>query len=125
MTDTQTTTPAFDALKPCPFCGGEAVVKAPYGEELRKYVECQNNKCWMFGIMAKPEEWNARADQCIPASDIRPLVEALRKIKEKADSGIFPHLPVETVGAAMCIEIDKICDAALAQFQQRHPEVMK
>lgn len=32
--------------------------------------------------------------------------KALREIQAKAKRGIFPHLPVETMGAQMCIEID-------------------
>jgi hypothetical protein len=34
------------------------------------------------------------------------LETALREIQAKAKRGIFPHLPVETMGAQMCIEID-------------------
>lgn len=33
--------------------------------------------------------------------------KALREIQAKAKYGIFPHLPVETMGAQMCIEIDR------------------
>lgn len=33
--------------------------------------------------------------------------KALREIQAKAKQGIFPHLPVETMGAQMCIEIDR------------------
>ncbi len=34
------------------------------------------------------------------------LEAALREVQSKAKRGIFPHLPVETMGAQMCIEID-------------------
>lgn len=33
--------------------------------------------------------------------------KALKEIRAKAKRGIFPHLPVETMGAQMCIEIDQ------------------
>lgn len=33
--------------------------------------------------------------------------KALKEIQAKAKNGIFPHLPVETMGAQMCIEIDR------------------
>lgn len=33
--------------------------------------------------------------------------KALKEIQAKAQRGIFPHLPVEIMGAQMCIEIDQ------------------
>lgn len=33
--------------------------------------------------------------------------KALKEIQAKVNKGIFPHLPVETMGAQMCIEIDQ------------------
>lgn len=43
---------------------------------------------------------------------------ALEDIKDKAASGIFPHLPVETMGAQMCIEIEKIASEVLKPKQK-------
>lgn len=39
--------------------------------------------------------------------------KALFEIQFKATSAIFPHLPVETLGAQMCIEIEKVATEAL------------
>jgi hypothetical protein len=47
---------------------------------------------------------------------IEQMAKALEAIQVKARSGIFPHLPVENVGAAMVIEIDKDCENALADY---------
>lgn len=33
--------------------------------------------------------------------------KALKEVQAKAKRGIFPHLPVEVMGAQMCIEIDQ------------------
>jgi hypothetical protein len=33
--------------------------------------------------------------------------KALKLVQQMAKNGIFPHLPVETMGAQMCIEIDR------------------
>lgn len=43
--------------------------------------------------------------------------DALFEIQFKATSAIFPHLPVETLGAQMCIEIEKIATRALTPKQ--------
>lgn len=56
------------------------------------------------------------------ADQVRPLVEALEKIREKAKSGIFPHLPVEVKGAQMCIEIEPIAARALNNFKKESDE---
>lgn len=42
--------------------------------------------------------------------------KALKIIKEQAENGIFPHLPVETVGAAMCININNLATEVLLSF---------
>lgn len=64
-------------LKPCPFCGGEAKLKAwswPYD---RFRVQCAACRCQASGLRADPEDaitaWNTR-----PATD--ELVEALEEI---------------------------------------------
>lgn len=44
------------------------------------------------------------------------LVDALKKIHERAESAIFPHLPIESAGAAMCVDIEKIASAALTNY---------
>lgn len=43
--------------------------------------------------------------------------KALFEIQFKATSAIFPHLPVETVGAQMCIEIEQLATRALTPKQ--------
>lgn len=55
-------------LKPCPFCGGEAVfvtLRAAPGEEPSGYVRCENRCCEQSLVMCKSnaiEEWNRRAE---------------------------------------------------------------
>jgi hypothetical protein len=41
------------------------------------------------------------------------LMRTMQDIVKLADRGIFPHLPVENMGAQMCIEIDKVAREAL------------
>ena len=56
-------------LKPCPFCGGEAVID--YGRGLRKYwVRCNNPMCFVMpetdcheDKSIVREHWNMRADE--------------------------------------------------------------
>jgi hypothetical protein len=122
MTDTQTTTPAFDALKPCPFCGGN--IECTEHDEPQHYYTCQQCK---IRINFSSDLWgdeahqfiNTRADQCIPASDIRPLVEALDLIAngKKIDYDTWEVIDQE--------DMEQVAKQALAQFQQLHPEVMK
>lgn len=38
----------------------------------------------------------------------------LQVVHQKAKEGIFPHLPVETMGAQKCIEIDAMLNEALS-----------
>lgn len=35
-------------------------------------------------------------------------------VHQKAKEGIFPHLPVETMGAQKCVEIDAVLNEALS-----------
>lgn len=58
----------MEKLKPCPFCGGKAVLKQiPIGQDFPYYVQCDNMKCLINSstcCRATPEEaieiWNHR-----------------------------------------------------------------
>lgn len=59
------------------------------------------------GATGYAEKWQAaeaRAER---------MEKALREIKFKATSAIFPHLPVETVAAQVCIEIEQLATETL------------
>lgn len=57
-------------LKPCPFCGGEAVLmKVTFTAGMSYYVRCGNGKCAVFPITKSYstddeaiEVWNMRAN---------------------------------------------------------------
>jgi len=42
----------------CPFCGSEALDAEGYG---RKYLQCGNRGCWLYGMLCNPNRWNTRA----------------------------------------------------------------
>lgn len=46
------------------------------------------------------------------------LADALKEVQTMAKQGIFPHLPIETKGAQMCIEIDKYVAERLSEYNQ-------
>lgn len=52
------------------------------------------------------EEWKDNFESV--AIDLRNAIRVLREVQQLARRGIFPHLPVEVVGAQMCIDIDKL-----------------
>ena len=47
-------------LKPCPFCGGQAVTKTFSDADIDFQVSCKNERC-IKGWYLSPEEWNTRA----------------------------------------------------------------
>ena len=55
-----------DKLKPCPFCGGEAVlVKLPFSA-VEYYGDCQNDGCPSDVLASKAKAakaWNTRAGE--------------------------------------------------------------
>lgn len=58
-------------LKPCPFCGSEAVMKSDRYDE-NFWVQCSNGRCFVDGTFAHgtkeaaAEEWNMRVERtCI------------------------------------------------------------
>lgn len=59
-------------LKPCPFCGGEAIMHRD-GDR----IGCKDLDCAGYIVFATPEEWNLRASDATLSrlSDlVRPLV---------------------------------------------------
>ena len=56
----------MEELKPCPFCGGEAVV-CGYPSEQMVYVKCRECGACSFGCQANEEKaaaaWNTRAER--------------------------------------------------------------
>lgn len=63
-----------EALKPCPFCGGEAGAHEDYGHSTAWYVGCSNGKCpvephvWKKSKAEAISAWNTRADLVDPAA---------------------------------------------------------
>ena len=52
--------------------------------------------------------------------------QLLQAVHQKAKDGIFPHLPVETMGAQKCVEIDAVLNEALsAREGEKEDEVRK
>ncbi|MCA7945610.1 Lar family restriction alleviation protein [Burkholderia vietnamiensis] len=66
-----------EQLKPCPFCGGKAIVLGG-----GRHINCGNEHCYMTSVWAKAETrelaaecWNTRADVAPPwinAADQKP-----------------------------------------------------
>lgn len=80
-----------EELLPCPFCGGEATYTKGFG---RNYAQCGNQPCWMYGIMARPEEWQARARlgngeaKPVEAGEVAEVIAEATE-GEGADSSIY------------------------------------
>jgi Lar family restriction alleviation protein len=56
-------------LKPCPFCGSEAVITCNPDDAKWFYIECGNENCpilvqgqWHTDMNEAKKEWNRRAD---------------------------------------------------------------
>ena len=63
----------MEELKPCPFCGCNAIVIANRyrHDETCFYVKCRNNECFVIpetyahsDMECAIEAWNRRADKC-------------------------------------------------------------
>lgn len=58
---TQNPTPQAPAemgeLLPCPWCANRP---KPIFRFERCYVQCETQGCWLYGVMARPHEWNTR-----------------------------------------------------------------
>lgn len=55
------------SLKPCPFCGGKAVIRPTTSESAFYWGKCINDECWAEGgIASTPQEaakkWNRRIE---------------------------------------------------------------
>lgn len=75
-----------------------------YGKEYRQNAHFDGAKSYAL----KWQEAEQRAER---------HEKALRDIKGKAMDGIFPSIPIENMGAQMCIEIEKIATEALTPKQ--------
>lgn len=78
--------------------------------EASRYAYCASNR-----DLHTAYEAGAAAE----AEKAQVLVEALKEVQAKAKRGIFPHLPVETMGAQMCIEIDNYINEKLASYKEK------
>lgn len=74
-------------------------------------------ECQPFLILLDKKEYHRLKDTPVAISEAEQRAEryekALKAAQVKAKQGIFPHLPVETMGAQMCTEIDQLVTEAL------------
>lgn len=61
-----------DALKPCPFCGGDASLHAL--DDVSSYIYCKECKTRLFML---PVEWNRRADGWISVKERLPFEQQM------------------------------------------------
>lgn len=98
-------------LKPCPFCGGEAILEeAQINSKTFYKVRCKTNHCteeygWRSGLQKTIDTWNRRAEV-----SNRPLIlEELRTLPEKEWVWIECLEPIPyTNGSAYYCKIDAI-----------------
>lgn len=57
MTNQTEATAEMGELLPCPWC---AISPKPIFASGRDYVQCETQGCWLYGVMARPHEWNTR-----------------------------------------------------------------
>jgi hypothetical protein len=85
-----------------------------------KFIELLNGQqeviTWLDGVVSSVQEGASDWENDCKALQAKcDRYEALlRGVHKKAKEGIFPHLPVETMGAQKCIEIDKVLTEALS-----------
>lgn len=82
MTDRNTD--AREALLPCPFCGGEAVLFGP--AESRHWAACGDGDCCGSTVAAEIDEWNTRAT---PAHDAEPVALRSRYNLATSETGMI------------------------------------
>lgn len=83
----------MDSLKPCPFCGGEAIRERYYNKFL---IECEDCEEYGHGsyVVARTEAeaiaaWNTRADRTCELHDCEGSFSAVNKPVWRCDCGAF------------------------------------
>ena len=80
-----------DALKPCPFCGGEAACIEDASHSTAWEIGCYNGQC-----AAEPSVWEPRKEVAIAAWNIRAALEqntqAAIEARVKHSRGINPRV---------------------------------
>jgi len=77
--------------------------------EIKQYIEIQE-------LGYKIDELQAKFDR---------YQSLLQVVHQKAKEGIFPHLPVETMGAQKCVEIDAVLNEAISAGDRICPNCNK
>jgi len=92
-----------EKLLPCPFCGGDNLIKDEPSTQLRtQYVECQDCGCSFAASL-----WNTRADLTpVSAEDLQKVLDALKQAK-------LTFLQFRRAGSDVSDEIITINDALL------------
>lgn len=120
-------------LKPCPFCGGEAIARPSVVCDQGLYVYCKDHTCQGWTVSrCPPVRWNTRATPTL--SDVRELPEVkalvaavellgLRRLVagwngEGLETPYTPHEPKLGVRLSVTAGTVYAIDAALAAFKE-------
>ena len=131
-----------DALKPCPFCGGQKLVVQQYGIERPDQEPSDGDfavicdECGATGEEIAPRSaaiaaWNRRAPQPSPATDA--LADELERLKTLIasfpahaqdmgpDNTVFAdHIPMDGAEIGECPRpIERLAEAILSALRQR------
>ena len=107
-------------LKPCPFCGSDALLENESYDPTEAWCSCQNKECILWGEVHDPIKWNTRATPDKVMVD-RAELEGVRKTLEHAYTeccaNLQPkHKEIGTIGFDMAAWISdalQIIEAAM------------
>jgi hypothetical protein len=107
-------------LKPCPFCGGDAIARPSVVCDQWLYAYCKDHTCQGWTVSrCPPARWNTRATPTLSAAmelpEVRALVEALRLAEELYQVGLL-YAPIDLIS-----RVASTRRAALVPFTDAKP----